>query len=76
MHALKRNILLRLQTLANLNNYPIIMINIIINYIINYLIIFSCHHFYPFKLTKFSHLFFLYPYDGDPKENKHISELF
>ena len=40
MHALKRIILLHLQTLANLNNYPIIMIDIIINSFINSLIIF------------------------------------
>ena len=40
MHALKRIILLHLQTLANLNNYPIIMIDIIINLFINSLIIF------------------------------------
>ena len=40
MHALKRIILLHLRTLANLNNYPIIMIDIIINLFINSLIIF------------------------------------
>ena len=49
MHTLKRNILLRLQTLANLNDYSIIMIYIIINSLINSLIIFSYHHPYPFK---------------------------
>ena len=35
MHTLKRNILLHLQTLANLNDYPITMIYIIINSLIN-----------------------------------------
>ena len=49
MHTLKRNILLHLQT-ANLNDYPIIMIDIIINSLINFLIIFSYKHLYPFKL--------------------------
>ena len=49
MHTLKRNILLHLQTLANLNDYPIIMINIIINSLINFLIIFSYRYLYPFK---------------------------
>ena len=49
MYTLKRNILLHLQTLANLNDYPIIMIDIIINSLINFLIIFSYHHLYPFK---------------------------
>ena len=34
MHALKKNILLHLQTLAILNNFPIIMIDIIINALI------------------------------------------
>ena len=34
MHALKKNILLHLQTLAILNNCPIIMIDIIINSLI------------------------------------------
>ena len=34
MHALKKNFLLRLQTLANLDNYHIIMIEIIINSLI------------------------------------------
>ena len=38
-----------LQTLINLNNYPIIMIDIIINSLISFLTIFSYHHFYPFK---------------------------
>ena len=45
MHGLKKNILLHLQTLANLNNYPIVMIYIIINS----LIIYSSHHLYPFR---------------------------
>ena len=48
MHTLNRNILLDLQTLADLNNYNIIMIDIIINSLINSLIIFSYHHLYPF----------------------------
>ena len=48
MHTLKRNIVLHLQT-ANLNDYPIIMIDIIINSLINFLIVFSYHHLYPFK---------------------------
>ena len=64
MHTLKRNILLHLQPLANLDDYPIIMNDIIINSLINVLIIFSYHHLYPlklFKLTKFSQLLFLYP---------------
>ena len=46
MDAVKRNISLHLQTLDDLNNYPIITIDIIINSHI----IFSCHHLYPFKL--------------------------
>ena len=49
MDALKRSILLPLQPLANLNNYTIIMTDIIINSLINFLIIFSFHHFYPLK---------------------------
>ena len=49
MHILKRNILLHPQTLANLNDYTIIMIYIIINSLINSFIIFSYHYFYPFK---------------------------
>ena len=49
MYTLKRNILLHLQTLANLNDYSIIMIDIIINSLINSLIIFSYHFLYPFK---------------------------
>ena len=49
MHTLKRNILLHLQTLANLNDYPITMIYIIINSLINSFIIFSYHDLYPFK---------------------------
>ena len=49
-HTLRRKILLHLQALANLNNYLFIMIDIIINSFINSLIIFSYHHFYPFKL--------------------------
>ena len=49
MDTLKRNILLHLQTLANLNDYPIIMIDTIINYLINSLIIFSYHHLCLFK---------------------------
>ena len=52
MHTLKRNILLHPQTLANLNDYPIIMIYIIINSLINIInsfIIFSYHHLYLFK---------------------------
>ena len=49
MHTLKINILLHLQTLANLNDYPIIMIDAIINSVINPLIIFSYHHLCPFK---------------------------
>ena len=40
MHTLKRNLLLHRQTLANLNNYPFIMIDIIINSIISSFIIF------------------------------------
>ena len=38
---------IHLQVLANLNNYLIIMIDIIINFLINSLITFSYHHFYP-----------------------------
>ena len=34
MHALKKNILLYLQTYVNANNYPFIMINFIINFLI------------------------------------------
>ena len=49
MDALKRSILLPLQTLANLNNYTIIMTDVIINSLINSVIIFSFHHFYPLK---------------------------
>ena len=49
MHTLNRNILLDLQTLADLNNYNMIMVDIIINSLINSLIIFSYHHLYPFK---------------------------
>ena len=41
MYALKRNILLHLQTLANLNNYLIIMTDIRINSLNYSLIIFS-----------------------------------
>ena len=44
MHALKGNILLHLETLANANNYPIIMIDVVVNS----LIIFSYNHFYTF----------------------------
>ena len=44
MHTLKRNIVLHLQT-ANLNDYPIIMNDIIINSLIS----FSYHHLCPFK---------------------------
>ena len=47
MHTSKTNILFHLQVLANLNNYLIIMIDIIINFLINSLITFSYHHFYP-----------------------------
>ena len=50
MHTLTRNVLLYLQTLANLNNYLIIMIDIIINFLSNSLIIFSYDHLYPLKL--------------------------
>ena len=44
MHTLKRNILVHLQTVTNLNDYPIIMIDIIIDSVI----IFS-YHLCPFK---------------------------
>ena len=49
MDTLKRNILLHLKPSVNLNNYPIIMIDVIINSLINSLIIFPCHNLYPFK---------------------------
>ena len=48
--SLKRNILLHQQTLANLINYSVIMIDISINSRNNSLNIFSCHHLYPFRL--------------------------
>ena len=58
MHALTKNILLQLQTLAISNNYPIFMVNIIIVSLV-YLFILSIvsvsvvlH-----KLTKFAHFF-------------------
>ena len=46
MHALKKNMLLHLQTLAISNNYPIFVVNIIVlmvNIIITCLIIFPFH---------------------------------
>ena len=49
MHTLNRNVLLGLKTFANLNDYPIIMVDIIINSLINFLIIFFHNHLYPFK---------------------------
>ena len=57
MHALKKNILLHLQTLAISNNYPIFMVNIIFNC----LIIFPFHFIlcmrFSRSLTKFAHFF-------------------
>ena len=75
MHTLKRNNFFHLQALANLNNYLIIMIDIIIKSLINSLITFSYHHFYPFQ-SFFPTFYFFYPKGRDPKGNKHLSEPF
>ena len=81
MYALKRNILLYLQTLANLNNSPIIIIDTIINSLIIYFIIFSCYHSYPLRSflissTSFPTFFSYTLRDRERKRNKHFSELF
>ena len=50
MHALKKNILLHLQTLTISNNYPIFMVNIVINC----LIIFPFHFIICIRFTRSS----------------------
>ena len=81
MHTLKRNILLHLQTSANLNDYPFIMIDIIINSLINFLIVLPYHHLYPFRSFFISQAnfptCFSYTARGrDLKKNTYLAVLF
>ena len=78
MHTLKKNILLHLQTYANLNSNNILMFNIIISFSHSN-IVFSCVHqchFMSFVIYYLSFPFFSHTSKRDPNGNKHLSENF